>query len=89
MSQCRIVCYLLIHPLPTHVTPEAPEDTPFTWVLRNAMVRGEPESLWSSAVAVLCGLEMTMGNTGIELSFLISIGITGVRVRVVEASDSP
>lgn len=40
-------------------------------------------------VAVLCSLEMTMENIEIELSFLISIRIMGVRVRVVEASDSP
>ena len=37
---------------------------------------------------VLCSLEMTVVNTGIELGFLISVVVMGVRVRLGEANDS-
>lgn len=46
----------------THATLEAPEDTPFARALRNALVRGAAESHQSPVVAVLCSLEMTVGN---------------------------
>lgn len=62
--------------------------TPFARALRNALVRRVPEFLENPVVVVLCSLEMTVANTGTELSSLTSGGITGVRVRLEEANDS-